>query len=892
MASPIHHHHSHFERHHLPIFKPSEDVESKVIPIHDPDKPQDVLETGNAPVNHKKKAKTPTLLDTLLNGRITVGSYEDHVELPKNKLKQKLYENDQILSTTNNKLNAAKMDAAQSLGALQAELQTLATAEQSVVNTEITQISAINTAATAYNSQITPGDANALSTLNYGTSLYNAGQINQADYLNNYVSPYNNYVTGNDQGTGSSGRNATIQGTISSYQSAVQQYNAQVPVVNGQIDSINALISSLNATLPASNQIPAFPSELVQAQQATALLPVVNLPLPATPAPQQNPTTPFPPPVPSQGFLVDPRTALSLSSVPTPINPTSFFQTYYAPIFNAATAGAHISNKQRDRIVAQQDYQRFFLRGKKVFAPDTNVDAHPKMSEGAGGGGFRGGGGVAFSAIGAGSSSTHAEGLNANAIFSINQDHFQLGFTQPKLAGLRNLVTLYGLLQLLPAGLQAAISAIHGLKLEGLTPHAALLAFKVTSGISTAASLIELVTSGRTGDSIKQALQLELKGTADQKTIDRTVDILTAELNIALLQNAGIIASIALQTPGLPQHLTANIGGLSPGAAHVALSPDKVLQDPFSVRFTIDTLANTLAREQEISTPSAQALVNQAITSALATGPLQTEAELRQALIRSFIAEKITKKDAEILADQAAFIVRQESTSTRILHDQVFNKGLDIHLLTNQLEQSGLSKEAARTLATQVVDQVLQNGGISSDAQFQAAVQIQLQQYGIQSSSAGAAASNVVVGISAATSAKESPLESPDSPAQLEHHHLRRQVARQTENLLAETIGLNEARRHGHRAVELLIGAPGSKTSLLGLLEKNIEIIKRESGGRAEGAILISFRDFISPNIDAFVFNRKIMDPANTFLLSAMTSSRLSDLTEPKNYIKYLDFYV
>lgn len=860
MASPIHHHHHH---HHIVHHAPVETAQpqAKVIPLHDPETAQDVLETSTS-----TKSSGNTLLDSLLGDGITVGQFTDSVEIPKEKSRQKLYDNDRQFNETAKKLNNALIDNAGNLAGIAAAITEVFNQYSNLETTEQSGINSVNSSITAYNNQIQPGDAAALATLNSGTDQYNNGDIDQTTYENNYVIPYNNYVTS---------RNSAIQAAATNYASTLNTFNTvDVPSLNTTIDSVNAAGKPYNiATIPPEPTIPG---------QSTTLLPLMADPPPAAG---------------SALHLSDSRTPLSpaTGSIPPPPSQNTFLQTYYDPIFNAVAAALKISNTRLEQLLNQEDYRRFNLRDtdpkKKINLPNTVTTPSSRIANDTTQASFNAGGGVATAIIASGLGSPHLEGNFSDSIFEANSNIFQLNFSH----GLGDNLKTYGNLSLYATGIQSLKPALSGLNVNTLAPNQLLNAFNVTLGVNVASTVLGLILSGSTREAVRQFVEQDFKGKADQKSIDRATNILTAELNIAFLQFAATSASIALQAPGLPAQLTANVNGVPSNVSSTPLSPGRVLANSQSAGFLTSTLAGTLSADNRISGDRAQAIITTAVNDVIASGHIKNLESLQNKLIQSLIAQGLTRDEALRLASQAGAIVQQESTAAQNLHAQVLNQTQDVNLLVPLLvQQAGVSSDKASAIANQAIQAVLSNQAIANDTEFRIALQQQLAAAGISGPNAQLAAASLVnAAIATAPSQETSPLATPTPEQPLNGRQLRHALARHAANLLANPLGQGLALQHGGRIVELLIGAPGNANSLLALLNTNVGLLQRESGNRAGGVLLPSFREFLSPNLDAFVFNRRVQDPANTFLLTAIGSTRMTDvLHQPKNYVKYLDFYV
>lgn len=728
MSSPIHRHHA-IHHHHIEMTK--DEPESKVIPLHDPDAPEDTVEVSD---RDPKADPQPTLLDTLMNSPITVGSFTDQVQLPLNHSKEKVYNNDQMISMNDVKLYEGMEDQGKNLGNIEAALQNYITDYQTLVNTQNSQISGTNGTINAYNGQITSADSSALATLNAGTALYNAGKINLSTYETEYVFPYNSYATGNAAGTGTGGRNATIQGTINNYKGSLNTLN------NVDVPANNATTNTLNSVGNNYPNVPPIASQSTVAAQKTALLPVMPVPPPAA---GSAPT------------LVDSRTTLTtIPPIPPPPTTFAFMQTYWTPIFNAATGGFSlgVSKSRINNVTSEEDYRRTYLRGqdpKKVDIPDANVEKHPHMANDSTASSLDAGGGVSTAVLGSGKGSPLIQSTFSDSIYGATTNIFQLNTVRHH-HRLRNKLKHYGALALNTAGLQSLNAALRALKLGNLTPHQLIQAFGVSLGISTATSIVGLVNSGATGKAVHSYVEEELKGKASQETINRTSRILTAELNIALLQSAGTSASIALGAPGLPTQLTANVKGLPGNVAATPLSHEQVLNDSAKKHFLTSTLTGTLSSDDKISREKAHRIVTTAIDSAINSGSITNSDSLRSSLIQSFLAQGLTKEEATRLGDQAVAIVQRESTGTRILHEPLLNRNSDVNLLIPLLQHDAdIRGKKARDLATKAIEQVLENQSITNNTEFELALQQQLEKKGISGPVAGRIANSLVNGVAA-----------------------------------------------------------------------------------------------------------------------------------------------
>ncbi len=844
VVSPIERHTHHVVHHH--------EEETPAVAPHELDPPNDTVQTSS------QTAKPKTLLDSLLTSQLTIGSYTDLVQIPKSKNKETLFQNDEELSSNHNKLLQNSTSFASSVQAIKGQISDISTQQTSLSATETSQIGAVNQLIQDYNSQITPTDTAEISALNDLTPLYNAGVLDQATYQS-IVTAYNAYATA---------RNVDIQASIDAYTAGVTTYNGQVAANNVTAGTIN--------TEGAPFNIPAFPNQPQATTESTALLPLFPLPLPTQ---QTNPNSPPPylPANPAQPTLVDTRTPLTMeppafTSLPLDV----FMNTYYQPIYNALSGGLTISNNQIDTAIATDDYRRNYLRNpNNIAAPDTIVDKKPLPPRSSPG--TQGPGGVGLSLI-TNQTAKNLEKAISNTLYTSNNEQFNLHVTRALLGSIKNfsLITLHHL------GLLATKPAAQALNLENLTPENAFSTFKVAAGVSVTSQITALVASGGTETAVKKLVHDLLEGQVDPAAEKKLVDNLTAQLNVALLQQAATGASIALSAPGLNSQLAANVTGLSGKNTAASLTPDEILSDSVKLNFFTTTLAGSLA-STGVGSSNALTIIDTATQAALASG----QENFHKVLVDQLLKQGLDQAEASRLADQAGIILGQEAEGTRVLHSQLLNSASDISLLSQQLQiVQGLNQTAALAAATQAINQVLQNQSISSDAEFRAALQIQLQSQGI--GSASKIASNVVTGVTAAAG-QVAPLENPEPEQPLQRHQLRAQIARHVTQLLADPLGSDVARRHAHRVVDILVGAPGSDSSLLAQLDRNVARLAQLQGG---DTLQKSFRDFISPNIDAFVFNNKILDPANTFFLSAMTSTRLTDMQQPKNYIRYLEFYV
>ena len=414
-------------------------------------------------------------------------------------------------------------------------------------------------------------------------------------------------------------------------------------------------------------------------------------------------------------------------------------------------------------------------------------------------------------------------------------------------------------------------------------------------GISHAQVVADLIQSGAIADSVKEFVAAQLEGKADDATIQHTADVLTAELNLTLLQVASFELGAALQSPGLTQQIFGNVPSLSITQTPPTLT--ETVQDPIKQLFLKSTLSTALSKETHIPGFKANEILNDIVNALLANPEISTET-LKSSLVEGLVNRGIDLETANRLADLAEEIVNKENSRFIGLSSDLLNQEIAEDLLANALVKSDI-KDSQR-ISAETILQVLRSGNFANDQEFAIQVQLQLQAAGISQDRAVSASESLIASVKSTTPLP--PLQNP-APEILPPEELKEQIYARIYGLLKDSLGEERARTIALQGVATVVGGiPStgeivdqdiqSPNSLINLTNDQVKVLLKESAGTASVKIADSFRYFMGDSIDLIVLHKKISDPAYTFAISMYTGLMYNGEPQPKNFTKSIDFVV
>lgn len=224
---------------------------------------------------------------------------------------------------------------------------------------------------------------------------------------------------------------------------------------------------------------------------------------------------------------------------------------------------------------------------------------------------------------------------------------------------------------------------------------------------------------------------------------------LTAALNLSLLGISSAYYARTLGIPNLVPLIFAQVTQLPPEDLLIALTPQAtlsdVLENPISLAFTKQTLADTLVYRLGYSTSVAAAIVNNAINNLIYSGVgLTTISSLRNEIVNQFIAEGINPFQANLLANQTVALIRGD-VGVQFLN-VAFGINIDSSIVAAALVNSlfGVDIGVGGIMLSNAVVRSLQYGGFGSRVRLQNELFEQFQDLGLSRGDAFAYASQTL----------------------------------------------------------------------------------------------------------------------------------------------------
>ena len=847
--------------HHMPL--PLPDLESHSKPLFAPNKHQDTTSIATSSPSTKVD---PNSIISLLDTTITISQFSDAVQTSLGTSKATLFHDDVSTTQLNAKIAKSQADQALNLLANRAEIANLQQEQQTLNSTQNDQINTENAAINTYNNAVATtmpssnSDQNAVNAMNTAISQYNSGNLSESDF-NKAVATYNDYVNS---------RNATLDSFRNTYNASVSTFQGQVTANNATIANLNALGKTYNiATIPNQTGVPTTASPFPTQAQAPLTIPVSSIPN----APAPIPTIP-----------AIPKATANSSKI-------NFLATYWEPIVKLAMINLSLSDRKQALHQANTDFNLYYIRGKNPTKANAYIsDVTPIHFDTSGGIGL-GSTGVATSMIGSALDSPHVNGLISSGVFAANAEQFGIRSTQPLLTHF----TIFGLRTAANQVLKAALPGMRLIGAPALATAAAGPAFGVALGISSAQITADNINSGVTQQAIASFVNSDLQGKADQKTIDRTTAVLTAQANLFEILTALLVTANTAKLPGLPGQIFGNVNGITPAQLQKQ-SPQtlaQVLNDPLKQVFLKTTLATQLAQNTKLQQGQAQTQINNAINTTLSEGPLRNAAEFKRRLIQQLVGENVDRHTAVVLANQAQSILNADKTSQHIVNSDLFDRTLATNRLTTQLVKEGYLEADARRLAEAAIIQTQDNAAISNATEFQIALNRALDNLNVNRAKAQAASQATIAALNVVPPGT-SPVFNPFALTTLSPAELGREINAHVVQTLSPILGPDSARQIANQAVTAFVGAPapGAPAGLLALLNQNVETLRRFGDPRIEQKITDQFRQFTLPNVDLLAFSNDLTNPAYTFLHIAATGIMYTPHEIPTKAKRSIDIQV
>lgn len=724
-------------------------------------------------------------------------------------------------------------------------------------------------------------DQDAIDKLNTATTMYKNGSITLAEF-NEALKSYNTYMNA---------RNATLDPLATTYNKSVDTFNSEQA-------ANNATIVKLNKTR-ADFQAPATPSGPNDQTTPGATIPPIA---PENEIAQKAPVPYFP----TFSYPATNASALAIPTVtnpgpipntltPIPVEPftSNLLTTIAFPLIAQYNTGMQLVKTHLNTAENADNYRRYNLVGTDPLGQNAYISRLHRVAPKSA---LEAGGGVAIANLpGSEGKKPHQQVLISNAIYTAFNETAALNFNLPVLGTLGR----FGVQLSLQSGL---LSVTPGVAIVGTTAPNSAEVIGAGFAISNVTVVRNLINSGATESAVRKLLEPELKGKVNQKTINQTIEAVTTSLNNELLKIATVNAGIALKAPGLPGQIFGNTKGVNPedlkNVSNRKQTLPEVLNNPVKQEFLTTTLSDKYALDTKTQSTAAQAKIDAAVNSVVKEGNIKNETELHTDLVNAFIAQGISRNEAEALANEAIVVINAEQ-SNQALNAGLVNPAVSATPLSTALTNLGISSSVASTAAQNAIAAVIENPNITNNQEFTIALQISLEQQGISAGVAKQAAQNLVSGV-VATAPTTSPLLTPQVNAVLPRDQLAEELHGHVYGQLKEPLGPDKAREVADHAVTTFVGPPGTPTG--NAANKNpslIDTFNNQHDRQARNGTLPSqkvraesYRDYIRPSFDLYDFSKKIQEPFHFLLSNYTTGVMYAGRPIPKNFQRPLDVQV
>jgi hypothetical protein len=224
---------------------------------------------------------------------------------------------------------------------------------------------------------------------------------------------------------------------------------------------------------------------------------------------------------------------------------------------------------------------------------------------------------------------------------------------------------------------------------------------------------------------------------------------IAASMNLSLLGISTSLYAQALGIPNLVPLLFAQVTHLAPSDLLIAMTSGSTIMDildnPMSILFAKQTLANQLVFQLGYSTGFAAAIVNRALNNIILSGAgINTYSRLRNELIQQFKAEGLNGIHAHSLANETLAMIRGDMGAEFL--NVAFGLNIDASLVASSLVNSlfGMDIGIAGAMLSNAVVRSLQFGGFGSRVRLRNELTEQFQGMGLNRGDAFGIASQYI----------------------------------------------------------------------------------------------------------------------------------------------------
>ncbi|MBA3815894.1 MAG: hypothetical protein H0X29_05125 [Parachlamydiaceae bacterium] len=787
------------------------------LPITTNNQPTDTLSTASA------KETNHLSIFFRLAQPVYLAAWSKNINLSVQNSKERILGDDNLDISSFRGIHTGAILTAEALLKLQDALIDIGAKMATLYDQQVSDASAANSSITSYNSStstITTTDQDNIDKMNLATAAYKASEKTDADKTtyNKAIADYNKYVNTTRVNNYNTAKNS-FSSDLDIYKTAIDAQNANIDAINElrQIAGIPDLphVVAATPTIPAQTTMPAAPS-------TTNAVKLANATVPADIA--------------------------SIDTPPVPPTGQELVDQYATPLSNSILPSASSLDTFITQMTQYRDYQRYYLgplAGKISTLPNSYVDQKSevfidesiKVGSGAG---------VSMASMIAGLSSPNLSRVLSNSI----ANEAALKTTAPLTTDTLNEIRLINLTLLSRAGLGSSIPAFSLLSERLAFMDAQSPSIKIALSLGLALQISTLSNSADLQQAILNRL-IAANPSTDPVKLAGLGATLTAASNLSLALFAVSQLAQSLNSPELTGQV---LGLINTPATNSALesasitTTSDVLNNPLSASSLKADLASTLASDGTRSQNNAED-----IAKGIIFDDIKNESELKDSINEQLIQAGISSTDATALANQAAEFIRSEINSRNILDTKVESEIIQSDNLNKQLRDAGVNAD----IIAKVVPNIT-NATFTSQRELRDGITKNLTDSGLALEEARRIATDVVRNDQSAEL-----IHTPVSDTQLAQN-----IAKNVTDNTSVDLGANQSQQLASTLINTLIGNEITHPlSITNIIRTNLQALSAID----DVQMADTMRAFIKPSVDLFSFNQRILDPANSLVLSTWT---------------------
>lgn len=685
---------------------------------------------------------------------------------------------------------------------------------------------------------------------NYNDSLdsQHTQDQNRINTMNNATTAYNNATTvynNSDKGAAATAAYATATTT---YNNAISAYSTYVDTtrVNTYDTSKNTLSAALNTYQSSVNS---FNATILQINDLRATVGILPLPtMDDAPTIASLTTMPSPPSTSNPIALGSAPSVTHVAAVPVPtVPPTSddLIQQYASAFIDSIVPEMDQVNTFLDQLSRYHDFLRYYLGprvGKISTLPNSYVDATNKVfldqstSTGSGAG-------VSLSSMIAGLSDINLNRVLSNDIASEAALQANIPLSPHEVDQLR----LVNLAILSRGALGSSIPAFSLLSERLAYMDENSPAVDTALAVSYAVQISALASTADQQQAILERLKANNPNT-DAAKLEELAASLAAASNLSLGLFALSQLAQKLNLPDLPAQVLSQIN--TPATSNVLTEASTttvadILNNPLSASYLKADLFRSLVESSKLD----QSIADD-IAKSINLKNITSEEDLKASINKQLVNSGIESSQATQLANRAAEFVRNEINSRNLLDTAVQSDHLKQDTLTRELQKEGVNADVAAKVAANI-----STGSYTSRRELRDGVSGYLVDSGMPLAEARSIATNVVrFNQSGAL-----------NPTAISGTELAQNVNAHVTQLTSADLGADKAQKLASTTVDALFHNDATRPmSIVNVISTNINYLNQID----DKTLANTVHEFLKPNYDLYHFNEKIMDPANTLVLS------------------------